>query len=288
MERKYTKIKGRKEQIFKDDIGFVEEWDFSRGNISEESRIEVITSVASICYANPNAVGKESLYNRLKAESIGLPSSSFEFVPVLLNSLQIGKIINARYEKDESIEASNVERYGEYISDELILTNYRALLYDYENLKEYLKEDITKWFNTEAEAKIIKKHSHIFLCKIDMNTSKQFIRHRSANYQELSRRYVSGKKQEFEFYISPEIKGTPLADKVKKAQEESVILYRELSKSKIKSEDARRVIPQSMYTTIWSGWQPRGLKNFFDLRLDKHAQQEIRWLAEGMKELIEE
>jgi len=28
-------------------------------------------------------VGKENLYNRLKAESIGLPSSSFEFVPVL-------------------------------------------------------------------------------------------------------------------------------------------------------------------------------------------------------------
>lgn len=286
MERKYTKIKGRVEHIFKDDIGFVEEWDFSRGNLSEEARIEVITSVASICYANPNAVGKESLYNRLKAESIGLPSSSFEFVPVLLNSVQVGKIIDARFEKDESVESSNIERYGEYIGDNL-LTNYRALLYDYENLKDFLDEDITKWFNTEKDAEIISKYFKTFLCKIDMNTSKQFIRHRSGNYQELSRRYVSGKKQEFEFYISPEIKGTPLADKVIKAQQDSIILYKELTKEKIKAEDARRVIPQSMYTTIWSGWQPRGLKNFFDLRLDKHAQQEIRWLAEGMKELIE-
>jgi len=119
-----------------------------------------------------------------------------------------------------------------------------------------------------------------------MNTSKQFIRHRRANYQELSRRYVSGKKQEFEFYISPEIKGTTLENKVRKANEESMVLYKELTKEKIKAEDARRVIPQSMYTTIWSAWQPRGLKNFFDLRLDHHAQQEIRWLAEGMKDLI--
>ena len=286
MERKYTSVVGRVDGIFKDEIGFVEEWDFSRGNISEEARIEVITSVASICYANPNAVGKENLYNRLKAESIGLPSSSFEFVPILLDQERIGIIIDAIFEKNESIQVSNVERYGEYITEDLLLTNYRALLYDYENLKDFLPEDITKWFNKEDEAKIIKKYFKTFLCKIDMNTSKQFIRHRNANYQELSRRYVSGKKQEFEFYVSPEIKGTELESKVIQAQVDSVVLYKELSKSKIKAEDARRVIPQSMYTTIWSGWQPRGIKNFFDLRLDLHAQQEIRWLAEGMDQLI--
>ena len=78
--------------IFGDDIAFIEQYDFSKANLSEENRIKAITTVASICYQNPKAVGSESLYNRLLAESKGLPSSSFEFVPVLLNIGEIGMI----------------------------------------------------------------------------------------------------------------------------------------------------------------------------------------------------
>ena len=59
--------------IFNDGIGFVEQYDFSTANMSEENRIKAITTVASICYQNPKAVGSESLYNRLLAESKGLP-----------------------------------------------------------------------------------------------------------------------------------------------------------------------------------------------------------------------
>ena len=39
------------------------------------------------------------------------------------------------------------------------------------------------------------------------------------------------------------------------------------------------------YTTVWSAWQPSPLKSFYDLRLDKHAQSEIRELAGGMQSL---
>ena len=62
----------KKENIFGDDIAFVEQYDFSTANMSEENRIKAITQVA-ICYQNPKAVGSESLYNRLLAESKGLP-----------------------------------------------------------------------------------------------------------------------------------------------------------------------------------------------------------------------
>src|SRR5574344_1063464 len=75
----------KKENIFGDNIAFVEQYDFSTANLSEENRILAITQVASICYQNPKALGSESLYNRLAAESMGLPSSSFEFVPVLFD-----------------------------------------------------------------------------------------------------------------------------------------------------------------------------------------------------------
>jgi thymidylate synthase (FAD) len=40
-----------------------------------------------------------------------------------------------------------------------------------------------------------------------------------------------------------------------------------------------------MYTTIWSVWLPTQLDSFYTLRLDSHAQSEIRELAQAMKEV---
>ena len=82
----------KKENIFGDNIAFVEQYDFSTANMSEENRIKAITTVASICYQNPKAVGSESLYNRLLAESKGLPSSSFEMCPILLTEEEVKRI----------------------------------------------------------------------------------------------------------------------------------------------------------------------------------------------------
>lgn len=82
----------KKENIFGDNIAFIEQYDFSTANMNEENRIKAITTVASICYQNPKAVGSESLYNRLLAESQGLPSSSFEMCPILLTEEEVKQI----------------------------------------------------------------------------------------------------------------------------------------------------------------------------------------------------
>ena len=192
-----------KQNILGDNIGFVENWDFSRANLNEENRILAITQVASICYQNPKALGSESLYNRLAAESQGLPSSSFEFVPVLLDTH------NERHSKIlyDSHKFSNIYKYGEEI-DKYILTNYRAIYYDYEQkvkeIKDYyasevespendtnyredlkiLKERYLGLFNTEEECEIIKEHFKVFLFKVDFPTRSQMVRHR-VSWQEL-------------------------------------------------------------------------------------------------------
>lgn len=82
----------KKENVFGDNIGFVEQYDFSTANMSEKHRIHAISAVASICYQNPKAIGSESLYNRLLAESKGLPSSSFEMCPILLTEEEFKEI----------------------------------------------------------------------------------------------------------------------------------------------------------------------------------------------------
>ena len=265
-----------KQNILNDNIGFVENWDFSRANLNEENRILAITQVASICYQNPKALGSESLYNRLMAESMGLPSSSFEFVPVILD------YENPKHKEILKLEYSNCKKFGEILDDRYLLTNYRALVYDFENDKDKFSFDIRTIFNTQEECKIIKEYFKVFLFKVDFPTRSQMVRHR-ISWQELSRRYVSAKRVPFEFYVSEKLKEN---QKVKDLIKQSEDLYFELLENGVKPQEARRVIPQMGYTQIWGAFMPKQLDNYFKLRLDEHAQWEIRQTAIAMQELL--
>jgi len=265
-----------KQNILNDNIGFVENWDFSRANLNEENRILAITQVASICYQNPKALGSESLYNRLMAESMGLPSSSFEFVPVLLD------YENPNHQEILKLEYSNCKKFGEILDDRYLLTNYRALVYDFENDKDKFSFDIRTIFNTQEECNIIKEYFKVFLFKVDFPTRSQMVRHR-VNWQELSRRYVSAKRVPFEFYVSEKLKEN---QKVQDLIKQSEDLYFELLENGVKPQEARRVIPQMGYTQIWGAFMPKQLDNYFKLRLDEHAQWEIRQTAIAMQELL--
>ena len=120
-----------------------------------------ITQVASICYQSPKALGSESLYNRLMAESQGLPSSSFEFVPVLLDPL------NPKHQEILALEYSNTKKFGELICEgKYLLTNYRALVYDFENNPKAYSFDIRTTYNTLEECNIIKEHFKVFYTKL--------------------------------------------------------------------------------------------------------------------------
>ena len=265
-----------KQNILNDNIGFVENWDFSKANLNEENRILAITQVASICYQNPKALGSESLYNRLMAESMGLPSSSFEFVPVLLD------YENPKHQEILKLEYSNCKKFGEILDDRYLLTNYRALVYDFENDKDKFSFDIRTIFNTQEECKIIKEYFKVFLFKVDFPTRSQMVRHR-ISWQELSRRYVSAKRVPFEFYVSEKLKEN---QKVQDLIKQSEDLYFELLENGVKPQEARRVIPQMGYTQIWGAFMPKQLDNYFKLRLDEHAQWEIRQTAIAMQELL--
>lgn len=288
--------------IFGDQIAYGEFWNFSQANMSEEHRIHAITLIASICYQNPKALNSDSLYNRLMAESMGLPSSSFEFVPVFISFEDLEEI--EQTSSIDDIEKMSIFKYGEILdSSEGLLTNFRAIVYDVENKR--LSENWLKHFNTEEECKIIAKHFKVFKAHIDLPTFGQMVRHR-VNWQVLSRRYVSGERVPFEFYISEKMKNVNLCDTSKNilirtsdgeiddaSFSISNILnlcqdfYKQAIKQGVKPEEARRIIPQAAYTTAWCAFQPTQLENFFKLRLDSHAQKEIRLFAKAMKSMVD-
>jgi len=302
-ELKYIKKVDTIDNIFGDNLAEVSCYDFSLANINEESRIEAVTLVAAACYANPNAVGRQTLFNRLEQESLGLPSSSFEFIPILLNAEQTAHVIDM-YTLHNQFSATaltpNILYFGGFIG-EYLLTNYRAVCADYEIIKEAGSGlDIRQIFNTEEQCYTIKEHFSVFLSYIDTNTRAQYIRHRRAAWQEMSRRYVSGKKVGFDFYLSEDLKDTysffdvdndgvtqHITVNTKNIFDMCVNHYNTAVSAGVAPQNARRVIPQAMYTLVWSGFTNGSLKNFFDLRLDSHAQWEIRKLAEAKLKLIE-
>lgn len=274
----------RKENIFGDNIAYLESYDFSKANMSNETRLDIITLVASICYQSPRAHGSESLYNRLMAESGGLPSSSFEMVPMLFNYDDIKKIYGVDF------ETSNVLKYGEKI-DNYLLTNFRAVVYDFENLAVDLRDH----FNTEAECAIIAKHFKVFKMKVDMPTFGQAVRHR-VNWQVLSRRYVSGTRVPFDFYIAEQMKKvtstvgySDISTGVSAGTDDIIAIclehYKAALEAGIKPQVARGIIPQCAYTIAWCAMQPKQFNSFINLRSDSHAQWEIQQLSNAMKEL---
>ncbi len=289
---------GKKEQVLDGITGFVEHYDFSKANSSYEARVQAVTKVASICYGNSKSLGSINLFNRLEAEAAGLPSSSYEFVPVLLSVASVKLIadtVKKLYFKEDitPLPHLHIRKYGEYVNkSKYLLTNLRALISDIG------PEESLKYLNTSPEEiQIIRDNFKVFLFNVDLPTRAQMVRHR-VSWQELSRRYVSGKKQAFEFYKSEKLSKISIVSGWSESgyySDETYLedyidlglqLYEAALNNGVKPEEARRILPQAMMTTIWGAFQPNQLENFFTLRLDSHAQKEIRNVAEAMKELV--
>jgi len=271
--------------------GFVSIWDFSKANFNHEARVQAVSAVASVCYGNDSLDPKFKLFDKLARESIGLPSSSFEFIPVLLNGKKVSKIIDY-YSNNYIPKLPKILKFGYRIDEEndnYILTNLRALWID---IKEIQKKDKTIpdidneiWYNNDdEEIKIISNNFIVFNKKITIRDARQFNRHR-ISLQELSRRYTTGNKVPIEYRIK--LFRDDLDKKVIKQTDACIMLYNELLENKVPAQYARDILPVSIYTKIWSAWTPEYLDNFFKLRTASSSQSEVRELAIEMQKLYD-
>jgi len=132
-----------------------------------------------------------------------------------------------------------------------------------------------------------------FHVKLPIFVARQWMRHRMASYNEISARYTEVVE---EFYV-PE--GFRAQDKInrqgsvktgalddaallavyERSLESSYAAYRALIESGVAREMARMVLPVSQYTQFHWTVNARSLMNFLSLRMDKHAQLEIREYA---------
>lgn len=125
--------------------------------------------------------------------------------------------------------------------------------------------------------------------EVSRSLTHQLIRHRiGCSYTQRSQRYC--KENDFDYVIPDSIIRRASIDNVGLAYNTAMNGIREcyayLIAEGVKPEDARMLLPNACHTEITVTMNFRALRNFFKLRLDSHAQWEIRELAYKMLQLV--
>lgn len=145
-----------------------------------------------------------------------------------------------------------------------------------------------------------------FHIKLPIFIARQWIRHRTANVNEYSGRYSEMKD---EFYVPslenirpqstmnkqgrsdetfPTEQAEAIAEKFAASQDQMYAEYRELLEMGVAREIARINLPVSNYTEWYWKIDLHNLFHFLKLRIDAHAQYEIRVYGEAMASIVKE
>jgi len=178
------------------------------------------------------------------------------------------------YERMKSIKH---ESLWEFIRD--IEEGCRTIGGSMRSAPEYYNSHFT------SNSMVHKANIACFRIKVPMFVRAQFMRHRSFSYLEMSRRYTKGAKVPFEFWYPPELHKLGSFD-IEEMNNYYMNQYNIFIEHSLETQVASRFLPQTAYTEFYMMGEVEGLKNFFRLRLDSHAQQEIREVAEAMLELL--
>lgn len=178
----------------------------------------------------------------------------------------------------------------DFMGDELKIVNAARMAYGRQS-KELSESDIQI-----LKALLINGHTspleHVvftFHIYAPIFVARQWMRHRTWSYSELSRRYT---KKDIQFYIPKHFTGDGVKELEQcrgiytKACVEAVDTYNELLNEGVKPEQARGVLPLSLMTEFKGTVDLHNLIHFLALRDDIHAQWEIRQYAEAIKTLI--
>ena len=139
-----------------------------------------------------------------------------------------------------------------------------------------------------------------FHVKLPIFVARQWMRHRMASYNEVSARYTEAAE---EFYtptafraqdkinrqsstVSTELDQSKMLAVYEDSVKASYLAYKKLLKAGAAREMARMALPVAQYTQFHWTVNARSLMNFLSLRMDSHAQLEIREYANAIAEIF--
>jgi thymidylate synthase (FAD) len=143
---------------------------------------------------------------------------------------------------------------------------------------------IQRWIKS-GHLSILEHASATFkIYEVSRALTHQLVRHRTGKFSQQSQRYVS--ENSFDYVIPDSIVDNELAFDYEDVMNKLKWFYKMAVSKGVKKEDARFILPNACHTEIIATFDFRNLRHFLELRLDKHAQWEIRQLADYMLSLV--
>lgn len=152
------------------------------------------------------------------------------------------------------------------------------------------------------------EHAYLtVMVKCPIFIARQWLRHRSHAFNELSRRYVDDEREPLEFYIPPpdawrtqhptekqasvaladtDDHATYCTDEVRDNCAAATWRYRSLLRSGVAREQARMVLPVNLYTRFYDTMSLRSALHFIAERAAPTAQYEIQLYAKALGEIV--
>lgn len=177
-------------------------------------------------------------------------------------------------------------------SDELIVNAARV---SYGGKKKNSDKSLIEYLIRNDHTSPFEMVEFIFRIKVPIFVARQIFRHRTASFNEISGRYTV---YEEEFFVPKDYRKNTkknrqssevidildenLIKEIKNSFKGSFALYKKLLDYGLARELARVVLPLSTYTLFYYKQDLKNLLHFLKLRLDYHAQKEIREVANAM------
>lgn len=164
-------------------------------------------------------------------------------------------------------------------------------------------EALLKFLINEKHFAPLEHITFTFLVHCPLFVRSQWMRHRTFSYNEISRRYTEvgmevytptkfrvqstdNKQASIDNEYIDDALGETAHTIIKEANEQLLKIYNDLLAAGVCREQARGILPQNMMTTFYCTGNFRNLLHFLSLRMDKHAQFEIRQYANAIYNII--
>jgi len=183
----------------------------------------------------------------------------------------------------------------DFMGDDLSIVNAARVSFLGESKGEHSDKALLFYLMTHQHSTPFEQVEFKFRVKAPLFVARQWMRHRTWSYNEVSRRYTSTK---MDFYTptvwrlqSGENKQGSLGfltddnqialsnAQFERHMNDSLSLYKSMIDRGIAREMARMILPQNMYTQFVAKVNARNLMSFLKLRLHEDAQYEIRLYA---------
>lgn len=193
----------------------------------------------------------------------------------------------------------HVRLTGVFGSDQLIVDTAR-ISYGGTSKGEEADKKLLNYLYKNRHTSPFEQCNVTFNIKFPIFLMRQFVRHRTFRLNEWSGRYSELADEFFTPTVwrsqdkknkqgSAEPVGAQLVcnDVAEAAYRQAYDAYLQLLQCGVSKEQARFVLPVGIYTEIRVNCDLHNLLNFFRLRLDSHAQGEMRDVASAMFQLVE-